>query len=81
MTSANIVIIFDPNWNPTNEAQAQDRAHRIGQLKDVFVYRLISSGSIEENIYLRQVFKTHMSREVIESETMKRLFKETDRKK
>nr|XP_058956968.1 DNA excision repair protein ERCC-6-like 2 isoform X2 [Pocillopora verrucosa] len=56
-TGANIVIIFDPNWNPSSDLQAQDRAYRIGQRRDVKVYRLISLGTIEEMMYLRQVYK------------------------
>ncbi|ELU06400.1 hypothetical protein CAPTEDRAFT_223034 [Capitella teleta] len=55
LTGANVVVIFDPNWNPTHDLQAQDRAYRIGQLRDVHVYRLITSGTIEENIYLQSV--------------------------
>ena len=56
-TGANIVIIFDPLWNPTYEQQAQDRAYRIGQRRNVSVYRFISVGTIEENIYMRQIYK------------------------
>jgi SNF2 family DNA or RNA helicase len=44
------VIIYDPWWNPAVEAQAVDRAHRIGQDKKVFVYRLVTAGTIEEKI-------------------------------
>lgn len=47
LQSANIVVIFDPHWNPSHDLQAQDRAYRIGQQRDVKVYRLISAGSIE----------------------------------
>lgn len=57
LTGANVVVIFDPNWNPMYDLQAQDRAYRIGQHRDVRVYRLISTGCIEENMYLRQVYK------------------------
>jgi len=56
-TGANVVVIFDPLWNPTHEQQAQDRAYRIGQRRNVSVYRLISVGTIEENIYMRQIYK------------------------
>ncbi len=48
MTSADIVIHFDPWWNPAVEDQASDRAHRIGQKKTVEVIRLIAKGTIEE---------------------------------
>lgn len=48
LTSADIVIHFDPWWNPAVEDQASDRAHRIGQKKTVEVIRLIAKGTIEE---------------------------------
>jgi SNF2 family DNA or RNA helicase len=57
LTAADTVIIFDPNWNPAHDLQAQDRAFRIGSKKDVHVYRLISANSIEANIYHGQVEK------------------------
>ena len=50
LTSADTVIIFDPWWNPSVENQAADRTHRIGQTKTVNVYRLITTGTIEEKI-------------------------------
>lgn len=53
LVSANIVIVFDPNWNHSHDLQAQDRAYRIGQTKDVKVYRFISQGTIEEIQYNR----------------------------
>lgn len=74
ITGANVVIVFDPNWNPTHDLQAQDRSYRIGQKRDVHVYRLISSGCIEENIYLRQIYKMHLSKECVENENSKRIF-------
>ncbi len=55
LTAANKVFIFDPNWNPAYDLQAQDRAFRIGQSRDVEVFRLLSSNSVEENVYHRQV--------------------------
>ncbi|XP_065455477.1 DNA excision repair protein ERCC-6-like 2 isoform X2 [Chrysemys picta bellii] len=54
---ANVVILFDPTWNPANDLQAIDRAYRIGQYRDVKVFRLISLGTVEEMMYLRQVYK------------------------
>lgn len=57
ITSANKVVIFDPNWNPSYDLQAQDRAYRIGQLRDVEVYRLVSAGTVEEIVYARQIYK------------------------
>jgi superfamily II DNA or RNA helicase len=50
LTAADTVILYDPWWNPAVEAQAIDRAHRIGQTKPVFVHRLIARGTIEEKI-------------------------------
>lgn len=50
LTAADTVMIFDPWWNPAVEEQAIDRAHRIGQDKPVFVYRLVAAGTIEEKM-------------------------------
>ena len=50
LTAADTVIHYDPWWNPAVEAQATDRAHRIGQDKTVFVYKLIASGTVEERM-------------------------------
>jgi SNF2 family DNA or RNA helicase len=50
LTAADTVILYDPWWNPAVEAQAIDRAHRIGQTKPVFVHRLIARDTIEEKI-------------------------------
>jgi SNF2 family DNA or RNA helicase len=50
LTSADTVIHYDPWWNPAAQAQATDRAHRIGQTKPVFVHKLIVSGSVEEEM-------------------------------
>merc|ERR1712141_489880 len=50
LTGADTVIFYDSDWNPTMDAQAQDRCHRIGQTRDVHIYRLVSDRSIEENI-------------------------------
>ncbi|XP_022089252.1 DNA excision repair protein ERCC-6-like 2 [Acanthaster planci] len=74
LTGANVVVLFDPNWNPTYDLQAQDRAYRIGQHRDVRVYRLISTGSIEENMYLRQVYKQQLASAAVTSENPMRYF-------
>ncbi|HFD16660.1 MAG TPA: DEAD/DEAH box helicase, partial [Rhodospirillales bacterium] len=59
LTAADTVIHYDPWWNPAVEAQATDRAHRIGQDKTVFVYKLIASGTVEERmVELQQRKKT-----------------------
>ena len=62
LTGADRVIIIDPNWNPSVDAQAIDRAYRIGQKKNVTVFRLITCGTIEEKIYRRQIFKGGLMR-------------------
>jgi SNF2 family DNA or RNA helicase len=54
LTAADAVIHYDPWWNPAVESQATDRAHRIGQDKPVFVYKLICSGTVEEQIQTMQ---------------------------
>uniref|UniRef100_T1JC71 Helicase domino n=1 Tax=Strigamia maritima TaxID=126957 RepID=T1JC71_STRMM len=50
LTGADTVIFYDSDWNPTMDAQAQDRCHRIGQTRDVHIYRLVSRMTVEENI-------------------------------
>ncbi len=52
---------MDVDWNPSNDAQAQDRAYRIGQDKNVDVYRLVSLGTIEELKYARQLYKEQLA--------------------
>jgi superfamily II DNA or RNA helicase len=57
LTAADTVIHYDPWWNPAVERQAADRAHRIGQENPVFIYKLISEGTVEEKIQAMQVYK------------------------
>jgi SNF2 family DNA or RNA helicase len=57
LTAADTVIHYDPWWNPAVENQATDRAHRIGQDKQVFVYKLITAGTVEEKIVAMQARK------------------------
>ena len=64
LTRADTVIHFDPWWNQAVELQATDRAHRIGQDKPVFVYRLISENTIEERITELQQHKMQISRHI-----------------
>ncbi|MGL5985684.1 MAG: helicase-related protein, partial [Burkholderiales bacterium] len=61
LTAADTVIHFDPWWNPAVENQATDRAHRIGQQKPVFVYKLIVAGSIEDKILQLQQKKADLA--------------------
>ena len=62
LTGANRVLLYDPDWNPSTDAQARERCWRIGQTKDVTVYRLITAGTIEEKVYHRQIFKVRRRR-------------------
>ncbi|XP_056232348.1 DNA excision repair protein ERCC-6-like 2 isoform X1 [Seriola aureovittata] len=71
---ANVVVLFDPTWNPANDLQAIDRAYRIGQCRDVTVLRLISLGTVEELIYLRQVYKQQLQCSVVGKESSRRYF-------
>jgi len=61
LTKADTVIHYDPWWNPAVERQATDRAHRIGQLKPVFVYKLICQNSIEERVFQMQQDKAALA--------------------
>ncbi|MFC5742529.1 DEAD/DEAH box helicase [Dyella tabacisoli] len=66
LTAADTVIHYDPWWNPAAEAQASDRAHRIGQDKPVFVFRLITSGTVEERIEEQKARKAELAEAVLE---------------
>lgn len=67
LTAADYVFILDPWWNPAAEMQAVSRSHRIGQNKNVMVYRFISSGSIEEKIRMLQENKSKLADTFISS--------------
>ena len=69
LTAADTVIHFDPWWNPAVENQATDRAHRLGQDKPVFVYKLIVAGSIEEKILALQERKAHLAAGILSEES------------
>ena len=61
LTSADVVVHYDPWWNPAIQAQATDRAYRIGQKKPVISYHLFAAGSVEERILGLQRSKRHMA--------------------
>ncbi|KAK0727121.1 P-loop containing nucleoside triphosphate hydrolase protein [Lasiosphaeria miniovina] len=75
ITSANKVVIFDPHWNPSYDLQAQDRAYRIGQVRDVDVFRLVSAGTIEEIVYARQIYKQQQANIGYNASNERRYFK------
>uniref|UniRef100_A0A8D2LIS8 Chromodomain helicase DNA binding protein 1 n=1 Tax=Varanus komodoensis TaxID=61221 RepID=A0A8D2LIS8_VARKO len=66
LASADTVVIFDSDWNPQNDLQAQARAHRIGQKKQVNIYRLVTKGSVEEEILERAKKKMVLDHLVIQ---------------
>ncbi|KAJ6092700.1 DNA excision repair protein ERCC-6-like 2 [Penicillium sp. IBT 16267x] len=75
ITSANKVVVVDPNWNPSYDLQAQDRAYRIGQVRDVEVFRLVSAGTIEEIVYARQIYKQQQAEIGYNASSERRYFK------
>ena len=79
LTAADVVIFYDNDWNPTMDAQAADRAHRIGRTKDVEVYRLISKDTIEDKIVKRAHQKKCVQQTVYSGEAFKgNVFKTND---
>ncbi len=79
LISSDTAIIYDPWWNPAVEQQAGDRIYRIGQKKDVTIYKLIVAGTIEEKIQQLQDKKEKMAMQILENQdsiagiTMERL--------
>jgi len=69
LTAADTVIHYDPWWNPAVEDQATDRAHRIGQTKNIFVYKLIAAGTIEERMLELQERKRVIAQAIYNPET------------
>jgi ATP-dependent helicase STH1/SNF2 len=67
LQAADTVIIYDSDWNPHMDLQAQDRAHRIGQKKEVRVYRLVTNTRIEETILTKAAYKKDVEAKVIEA--------------
>lgn len=81
LIGANRLVMFDPDWNPANDDQAMARVWRDGQKKQVFIYRLLSTGTIEEKIIQRQAHKKALSSCVVDKvEDVERLFTANDLK-
>ncbi|KAL5319656.1 hypothetical protein ACEPPN_012712 [Leptodophora sp. 'Broadleaf-Isolate-01'] len=78
LTGANRVIIFDPDWNPSTDIQARERAWRLGQKKEVTIYRLMTAGTIEEKIYHRQIFKQFLTNKILKDPTQRQTFQMKD---
>ncbi|KAJ3054813.1 DNA excision repair protein ERCC-6-like [Rhizophlyctis rosea] len=75
-----ITLTVDPSWNPKRDAQAVDRAYRVGQTKDVIGYRFISCGTIEEKIYRNQIRKEYLARTATDESKHIRYFKKAELK-
>jgi SNF2 family DNA or RNA helicase len=69
LTAADYVFILDPWWNPAVEAQAIDRAHRIGQEKPVFAYRIICKDTVEEKILSLQKEKRKLADAIVSADS------------
>jgi SNF2 family DNA or RNA helicase len=67
LTEADYCFLLDPWWNPATEAQAVDRTHRIGQSRNVMVYRLIAAGTIEEKVLALQARKAELFTSVLDN--------------
>ncbi|KAK7318422.1 hypothetical protein RJT34_03122 [Clitoria ternatea] len=78
LTRADRVIVVDPAWNPSMDNQSVDRAYRIGQTKDVIVYRLMTCGTVEEKIYRKQVYKGGLFKTATEHKEQIRYFSQQD---
>eukprot|EP00593_Proboscia_inermis_P003737 CAMPEP_0171317198 /NCGR_PEP_ID=MMETSP0816-20121228/78873_1 /TAXON_ID=420281 /ORGANISM="Proboscia inermis, Strain CCAP1064/1" /LENGTH=350 /DNA_ID=CAMNT_0011810173 /DNA_START=249 /DNA_END=1301 /DNA_ORIENTATION=- len=80
LTGADRAIVYDPSWNPADDAQAVDRCYRIGQTKSVTVYRLIAAGTVEERMYEKQVHKDGLKHTVLSNDgrTTRRYFDKTE---
>ena len=74
LTAANKVVIFDPDWNPMVDMQATERALRIGQQRNVAIYRFVTEETIEEKIYHRQIFKKFMADRILADPSKRKLF-------
>lgn len=75
------VIIFDSDWNPQMDEQAKDRAHRIGQQREVRVYRLITSTKIEEGIFSKAMLKKDLENKIIQAGMFNTKASDNDRQK
>ena len=78
LTGADRVLLVDPDWNPCVDMQARERAWRLGQKRQVTIYRLITRGTIEELIYHRQIVKNSMASAVLADPTALRSLRASD---
>ncbi|KAL8762611.1 MAG: hypothetical protein Q9184_001412 [Pyrenodesmia sp. 2 TL-2023] len=78
LTGADRVIIYDPDWNPSTDVQARERAWRLGQKREVMIYRLMTAGTIEEKIYHRQLFKQFLTNKILKDPKQRQTFQMQD---
>ncbi|KKK12890.1 hypothetical protein ARAM_005463 [Aspergillus rambellii] len=78
LTGADRVIIYDPDWNPSTDMQARERAWRLGQKREVTIYRLMTAGTIEEKIYHRQIFKQFLTNKILKDPKQRQTFQLSD---
>lgn len=78
LTGADRVIIYDPDWNPSTDVQARERAWRLGQQRAVEIYRLMTAGTIEEKIYHRQIFKQFLTNKILRDPKQRQTFQLKD---
>ncbi|KAK5070048.1 DNA repair protein rhp26 [Lithohypha guttulata] len=78
LTGADRVLIYDPDWNPSTDLQARERAWRLGQKREVAIYRLMTAGTIEEKIYHRQIFKQFLTNKILKDPKQRQTFHLSD---
>lgn len=80
LTAADTVILFDSDWNPQQDLQAQDRAHRIGQTRPVIIYRLATKGTIEQTLLEKADGKRRLEKLVIQKDKFRSILDRKPRK-
>lgn len=81
LTSADTVILFDSDWNPQQDLQAQDRAHRIGQTRPVIIYRLATKGTVEQTLLEKADGKRRLEKLVIQKDKFRSILDRRPNKK
>ena len=80
LTAADTVILFDSDWNPQQDLQAQDRAHRIGQTRPVIVYRLATKGTVEQTLLEKADGKRRLEKLVIQKDKFRSILDKKSRR-
>ncbi|KAL0220405.1 hypothetical protein RCL1_000259 [Eukaryota sp. TZLM3-RCL] len=78
ITGANVVLLMNPDFNPKIDTQATERSWRVGQTRNVQIYRFITAGTIEEKVLHRQIFKTYLISRVLSNPSQRRFFSKSD---